>query len=138
MSLNLRANAPEVGRGQILDVQARRADRQRLRDLDLDVEIAEAEEWADPGRLDAARGAGRVVRSWPVSPASAGGQPVANGAAAWSELDPESSGQSGGVASMAWRRGVVLETPQELVDRPSFLLPIRLWATGSIRGPEAA
>jgi hypothetical protein len=45
--------AVESGLGDILDKQALTAYRQRLRDLDH--EIAEAEDWSDRGRLDAAQ-----------------------------------------------------------------------------------
>jgi hypothetical protein len=47
------AIAMEGGTGEILDQQALKAYRRRLRDLDQ--EIAEAEDWSDLGRLDAIR-----------------------------------------------------------------------------------
>jgi tetratricopeptide (TPR) repeat protein len=45
--------AVESGLGELLDKQALKAYRQRLRDLD--AEVTEAEQWADLGRLDAVR-----------------------------------------------------------------------------------
>jgi tetratricopeptide (TPR) repeat protein len=67
----------ETGLGEIADQQALAAYRQRLRELDVD--ITEAEDWADQGRLDAARNERAALLEEIARATGLGGRPRTSG-----------------------------------------------------------